>query len=298
MAFDLKEIARKVREAGRAMGPEGFASMAIYTPFHEKEPYKNVRLERDLSYGPDERNRLDVFSAPDARQGDDRDVLMFVHGGGFTGGSKNTPGSPYNDNVPLWAMRSGLVGVNMTYRLAPQHKWPSGIEDIAGAVDWVRKNIRARGGNPERVFVHGVSAGASHVGMYVSHSHVVGGPPIAGAILQSGCYDFTHDGLGSPPGENQAAYLGTDQSKLAERAALNGLVETKTACLYALTEMDPGTFQGYTLRLIKAYAARRGQWPSFVYLRGHNHFTGTIALNTADDYFGQQILAFMDSTKD
>ncbi len=132
MAFDLREIARKVRAAGRAMGPEGFATMALYTHFHEKEPYKNVKLERDLSYGPDERNRLDVFSAPDAKPNDNRDVIIFVHGGGFVQGDRHTPGSPYNDNVPLWAMRNGLVGVNMTYRLAPKHQWPSGIEDIAG----------------------------------------------------------------------------------------------------------------------------------------------------------------------
>ena len=297
MAFDLREIARKVRAAGRAMGPEGFASMALYTAFHEKEPYKGVKLERDLSYGPDERNLLDVFTAPDATPNDNRDVLLFVHGGGFIGGNKNTPGSPYNDNVPLWAMRQGLVGVNMTYRYAPQHKWPSGIEDIAGAVDWVKRNIKARGGNPERVFVHGVSAGASHLGMYVAHSHVVGGPPIAGAILQSGCYDFTREGLGGEPGENQAAYLGTDQAKLAERSALSGLVATKTPCLYALTEMDPGNFQGFTLRVLKAYLERHGQLPDFVYLRGHNHFTGTIALNSPDDYFGRQILAFMENTK-
>ena len=55
-----------------------------------------------------------------------RPVLVFVHGGGFTGGNKSTPGSPFYDNVPLWAARNGLVGVNITYRLAPQHPWPAG----------------------------------------------------------------------------------------------------------------------------------------------------------------------------
>ena len=298
MAFDLKEIARKVRAAGRAMGPEGFASMAIYTPLHEREPYKNVKVERDFSYGPDERNRLDVFSAPDANPADNRDVIIFVHGGGFVQGDKHTPGSPYNDNVPLWAMRNGLVGVNMTYRLAPKHQWPSGIEDIAGAVDWTRKNIKARGGNPERIFIYGVSAGAMHVGMYVSHSHLVGGPPIAGAILESGIYDFSREATGIEPNERQAAYFGTmDNEKLKERASIKGLVETKTPCLYVLCEYDPPMFEAAHLLLMWEYQKKHGQWPNIVRLMGHNHFTGTIALNTPDDYLGRQILTFMENTK-
>ena len=298
MAFDIREIARKVRAAGRAMGPEGFQSMSLYTPFHEKEPYKNVKLERDLKYGPDERNRLDVFSAPNAAPGDNRDVIIFVHGGGFVQGDKHTPGSPYNDNVPLWAMRNDLVGVNMTYRLAPQHKWPSGIEDIAGAVDWVKKNIRARGGNPDRVFIYGVSAGAMHVGMYVSHSHVVGGPPIAGAILESGVYDFSREATGIEPNERQAAYFGTmDNAKLKEMASIKGLVETKTPCLYVLCEYDPPLFEAAHSLLIDAYMKTHGCWPNIVRLMGHNHFTGTIALNTPDDYLGRQILTFIENTK-
>ena len=298
MGPDIQAIARKVRAAGRVMGPEAFATMGLYTEFHEKEPYKGVKLERDFQYGPDERNRLDVFSAPDAKPTDQRDVLIFVHGGGFVQGDKRTPGSPYNDNVPLWAMRNGLVGVNMTYRLAPKHQWPSGIEDIAGAVDWTRKNIRARGGNPDRIFVYGVSAGAMHVGMYISHSHLVGGPPIAGAVLESGIYDFTTKATGIAQNERQTSYMGTtDQTVLAERASLKALVETKLPVLYVITECDPPMFEAAHLLLMWEYQKKHGHWPDIVRLMGHNHFTGTPSLNTPDDYLGRQILGFIDGTK-
>jgi triacylglycerol lipase len=48
-------------------------------------------------------------------------VLIFVHGGAFVGGNKRTtPTSPFYDNVMLWAVNNGFIGVNATYRLAPQ----------------------------------------------------------------------------------------------------------------------------------------------------------------------------------
>ena len=52
----------------------------------------------------------------------------------FVAGDKSAPGTPYHDNVALWAARSGMVGVTMNYRLAPEHRWPSGAEDV-GADD-------------------------------------------------------------------------------------------------------------------------------------------------------------------
>ena len=293
MTFDYETLTRKVRAVGKTVGPDGIASMGLYAEFHAKEPYKDVKLERDIFYGPDERNRLDVFSAEHSGSRDERDVLIFLHGGGFALGDKRLPGTPYNDNVALWAMAHGLVGINMTYRLTPKHKWPSGIEDIAAAVDWTRKNIKSRGGDPDRIFLFGVSAGAMHVGMYLSHSHLVAGPPIAGAVLESGIYDLTKEKLGNVVGEPVASYMGTDQVKLAERSSLDALVNTKTPILYVISEFDPPFIEQSNLLLMNDFSKRHGYWPNIVRLMGHNHFTGHASLNTPDDYFGRQILAFI-----
>ncbi len=131
------EIAEKIAAIGRVIDP--IKTGAIYVPLHEREPYAGVTVARDIQYGPADRNRLDVFTADGASGA--RPVLIFVHGGGFTGGNKSTPGSPFYDNVPLWAARNGLVGVNITYRLAPQAPWPAGAEDIGLAVRWTIDNI-------------------------------------------------------------------------------------------------------------------------------------------------------------
>jgi acetyl esterase/lipase len=294
MAFDLLAVTKKIRAVGHAADMSKIPElMGLYTEFHEKEPYQGVRVERDIAYGPDPRNRLDVFSDETAA-GEARDVLVFIHGGGFVGGDKKVPGSPYHDNVALFAVRGGMVGVNMTYRLAPQHKWPSVIEDIAGAIEWVRKNVRAHGGNPERIFLFAASAGAVHAASYVTHSHLVGGAPIAGAILQSGIYDYTKAVSGQDINERAGSYLGTDQKELAERSSLKGLVETKTPVLYVLTEFDLPGFDAAHLLLIEHYAKANGRWPRFMMLMGHNHFTATPSLNTPDRQLGDQIVAFVD----
>jgi triacylglycerol lipase len=71
--------------------------------------------------------------------------------------------------------RNGMVGVNMTYRLAPQAKWPAAQEDIGSAIAWIKANAAAQGGDPNRIYLMGHSAGASHVANYMSHSQFRGG---------------------------------------------------------------------------------------------------------------------------
>jgi acetyl esterase/lipase len=145
------DIAAKLQNIGRVVDPPRTA--ALYASLQEKEPYRGVRIERDIKYGPADRNLLDVFM-PEAGSSF-RPVLMYVHGGGFVAGNKHPPGSPFYDNIMLWAVRNGFVGVNVTYRLAPQAAWPAGVEDLAAAVQWVSQNITERGGDPVRVFLMG-----------------------------------------------------------------------------------------------------------------------------------------------
>jgi len=108
----------------------------LYTPLHPKEPYAWLTVTRDLKYGPHERNVLDVFTTPPAagKPVVAKPVIVFVHGGGFARGAKRTEGTPFYDNIGLWAVGADFVGVTLNYRLAPHSTWPSGIEDLTAAV--------------------------------------------------------------------------------------------------------------------------------------------------------------------
>ena len=142
-------------------------------------------------------------------------------------GNRRNPPAPFYDNIMLWAVKNGFVGVNTTYRLAPASPWPAGAEDLASVVQWVSEKIAERGGDPARIYLMGQSAGAVHVAGYVSHPefHKVKGGGLAGAIMISGIYDLT----GSPLGDPEIAYFGSDPSRYAERSSLKGLVDEQDA---------------------------------------------------------------------
>ena len=143
------EIEWKLAELGAVINPPETAK--LYAPLQETEPYQGIKVTRDLKYGTDERHALDVF-APEQASAAPRAVLIYVHGGAFTAGNKRAPGSPFFDNIMLFAARNGFIGVNMTYRLAPQHQWPAGAEDVAATVRWVRdQHRRARRRSRARV---------------------------------------------------------------------------------------------------------------------------------------------------
>jgi acetyl esterase/lipase len=295
MAFDVLEITRRVAALGDDMSPDVIAaSQALYAPFHELEPYTGARVHRSVSYGPHERHRLDVFEPDPTAQPGSRPVLVFVHGGGFVRGDTRTPGTPYNDNVALWALRHGLLGINMTHRLAPDFPWPAGAEDVAAALAWVRAHATDHGGDPDRVYLMGTSAGAAHAASYVAHPvfHPAEGPGVAGVVLLSGAYDLTTFSAE----ERSMAYYGSDPERYAERSTLAGLLEDRVPSLFVIAELDPPRFADQGLGLINAWVERHGRWPRFLRLLGHNHFTATLHLNTPDDSLGRQLLTFVEAT--
>ena len=282
-----EDLAWKLLELGRVIDPPKTA--ALYAPLQQKEPYSSVKVERDVKYGPAERNLLDIFT-PDASSSA-RPVLVYVHGGGFVAGNKRNPNSPFYDNIMLWAVKNGFVGVNTTYRLAPASPWPAGAEDLAGVVQWVTKEIAARGGDPARIYLMGQSAGAVHVAGYVSHPelHKVKGGGLAGAIMVSGLYDLT----ASPAGDAELAYFGSDPSRYAERSSVKGLVESKIPLLITAAELDPPRFiEQYELVKQATCKGASGCARTFM-LPQHSHMSEVYAINTEDTRLTDQILEFV-----
>jgi acetyl esterase/lipase len=291
MSLDIIEMTARIRALGDQIVPASIEGTAkLYGPHHEREPYQAVTVTRDLPYGADVRHLLDLFEPQAA--GAARPVLMFVHGGGFVAGDKHRPGSPYQDNVALWAVRHGMIGVNMTYRLAPQHPWPAGAMDVGAAVAWVRANIAGHGGDPDRIILMGTSAGAAHAGAYAVNTrfHAEGeNSGLAGLVLLSGLYDM----VTAPGNDLKTAYFGDDEANYAAGSTLAGLTKTQIPLLLVLTEMDPPEFQRQTLVLLEHYLKRNGRLPYFVHMMGHNHLSSTMHLNTADTFLGERILDFM-----
>src|SRR5262245_53800702 len=99
---------------------------------------------------------LDVYR-PERRDGP-LPVVLYIHGGGFRILSKDT-----HWIMALAFARRGHVVFNINYRLAPEHRFPAGLEDSCAALLWVRQHAARYGGDPARRALGGESAGATLV---------------------------------------------------------------------------------------------------------------------------------------
>ena len=286
------EIAAKLAGLGPVINSPETAK--LYGPLHAKEPYAGVKVTRDVKYGPHERHLLDVF-VPETPAAGPRPVLVFVHGGAFVAGNRRSPpGAPFYDNIMLLAALNGAVGVNVTYRLAPQHPWPAGAEDLGAAIRWVGEHVATHGGDPARVFLMGHSAGAAHVAGYVAYrpAHGQRGLGLAGAILVSGVYDLTS----MQPGGPEKAYFGEDAARYAERSSLAGLVAAPIPLMVAYAELDPPVFQQQA-NLLNEALCKVDRCPRLVALAKHSHMSEVYAINTDDTVLSGPLLGFLKAGK-
>ena len=114
---------------------------------------------------------LNIFTPDTAKAGDKLPVLVYIHGGGFTGGC----GHEKHFDGPVWPTQ-GVIGVTLNYRLGPMgfvclpelkeeagFTGNYGLYDQLTAIKWVKDNIAAFGGDPDCITIMGQSAGAMSV---------------------------------------------------------------------------------------------------------------------------------------
>jgi acetyl esterase/lipase len=281
------QIAAELQRLGRVIAPPPTA--ALYAPLHPQTLPDGVRVTRDAFYGADARHRLDVFAAAPAEQ--PRRVLVFVHGGGFVAGDKRMAGQPaFYDNIALWAVRNGLVAVNITYRLAPANPYPAVQEDIAAALSWIARNISIYGGDPRQVFLMGHSAGAIHAALYAANPRFqpTGLAAPRGYIFVSGLYSFGDEA--APP--NERAYFGEDIAQRRERSPAEALVQLRAPIMLAFAELNPERFNTQSEALAKALRDA-GREPVVVPLPGHSHISEILSIGTEDTSLSGTLLEFL-----
>ena len=126
----------------------------IVWPFRLRDD--GVEVVRDVAYDPrhGKRGLLDVYRQ---RGADLRDapVLVQVHGGAWSVGSKDEQGVPLMHHMAA----RGWVCFSVNYRLSPRDPFPAQIIDVKRALAWVKEHAREYGGDPRFVAITGGSAG-------------------------------------------------------------------------------------------------------------------------------------------
>ena len=134
--------------------------IVVFVFANEYAVARSSRRTKDIAYvrsdQPDfnaERHVLDVYT-PKGKSVKARPVVLFIHGGAWDSGSKNL-----YSFIGRRLARQGLVAVVISYRLAPDVEVPAMVNDCGRAVLWTAQHIAEYGGDPNRIFVMGHSAG-------------------------------------------------------------------------------------------------------------------------------------------
>ena len=230
------------------------------------------RLSEVAFLGSERKEKLDLYF-PSGPVRNDRPAVVFIHGGGFTGGDKAEYRSA---SVSADLCRAGYVVVSCNYKLGSKSApgvWPQNISDCRNAVRWVRAHATELGVNPDKVGVAGGSAGG-YLALMVGLSDDKSGPggdsaakfsaKVSAVIDLYGVVNFSKHGKGDVPGvpaSEQNSYLPELQCDAQDPAVLilHGTADTtvdiaqsedmakalraaKTPYEYVVVEGAPHTF--------------------------------------------------------
>jgi acetyl esterase/lipase len=161
-------------------------------------------LASDLSYGEfAESNLLDIWARPDLPLDRCAPVLLQVHGGSWTMGSKRGQAHPLMSHLA----QQGWVCVAINYRLSPRADWPDAVIDVKRAIAWIKEHVASYGGDPGFIAITGGSAGGHLSALAALTPNAPEFQPgfeavdtrVQAAIPLYGAYDFVDaDSLGAP----------------------------------------------------------------------------------------------------
>jgi hypothetical protein len=191
-----ESIVAELRKLGQVVEPGCTAKLMrpmmpkndynTYWPVESDQPntkvklYPGVTLARDVSYGPEGKDLIDVFTGD--KGGASRTVLIYVPGGaGNKLEQQSVEANAFYDNIGRWAAENGMVGVTMQRGGSPGNQG----QNVALMIDWLKTNIAKYKGNPDRMFIWAHSAGNGPLGQYIGRPDLYG-VGVKGAIFMSG----------------------------------------------------------------------------------------------------------------
>jgi triacylglycerol lipase len=261
---------------------------ALYASQPRAYTQGELAVTKDLAYGPHERQHVDIYTRA-RRPAEPVPVIVVFHGGGLIGGNRGA-----TVNVAEYFASIGYVGVNGGYRLAPEAKWPEGARDVAAAVTYLRDHVAEYGGDPNHIFVAGISTGALHAATYVFRPELVPADAAraAGAILVSGPYTFDFDAAG----RGELAYFGEDRARWPGMAVNGNVTRTDIPVLMTTAEWDNARYTKAYAGLFEELVVKHGVTPRYLQSLGHNHSSQLLSLGTADRSVSGIIVDFIERT--
>jgi acetyl esterase/lipase len=265
------------------------------------------QIVRDVSYhrgAASATHQLDLFMP----EGQHWPVLIFVHGGGWTSGDKGlTVGAAdvYGNIGRFYASRGIGVAV-INYRLLPEVGWREQIEDVADAVAWVSSHITEYGGDNQRLFLSGHSAGAQLATRVALDSDPLrrrglSASVICGVVAVSGAGLDLTDRRTYELGEDIAYYEkrfrdgGTDDSWQQAASPVSFTRHSAPPFLIIYAGGEGAGLQRQSYRLREALSGA-GVMSTVTVVPGQSHERIVLTLSRSDKVAGPAILDFVHNT--
>ena len=249
-----------------------------------------TRNERDIAYGTQERQSLDLFLPAD-RNARDLPVLFFLHGGGWSIGYKDWCGfmAPAIVSVPA-------IFVSVGYRLIPSVTFPEPVKDAFAALRWVFDNIGRYGGSSRRIFVGGHSAGAQIAALLTMKDdwrREAGLPenPVRGAFCLSGTYNRRQINPAIAPDHVQK----DPDTAISAESPLALVQHAKTPMHIAWGGDEPERVPRTGVQMVDALKQAGCPVASDVY-PGHGHFSVHLKTGDVNDPWTQTVRRVMSAS--
>jgi acetyl esterase len=182
----LEQMAKANLTPYEAMTPqEARRQMALGSCFLERPPELFAWEDRQIP-GPSDGLRIRIYRPTSAAV---LPVVVFFHGGGWVMGSIES----HDVYCRQLARASGWAVVSVDYRLAPEHKFPAGLEDAFAATRWVAEHAGEIGVDERRIAVAGDSAGGNLAAAVALLARDQGGPPLTFQLLMYPVLDYYFD---------------------------------------------------------------------------------------------------------
>ena len=242
----------------------------------------SLTCRRDIPYGPTRDEVLDVFPAKRAGA----PVVVFIHGGYWRMLSK--------DDVSVFAelfVPRGAAFVAVNYALAPKVTIDEIVRQNRAALAWVYKNAADFGGDPNRVYINGRSAGGHLVGMMLSTAwqaeYALPADLIKGACAVSGLYDLEPVRLSSVN-----AWARLDAEAARRNSPIHHLPDAGCPLVVAYGTRETDEFKRQSE--IYATAWRGKSYPTMVVpMQDHHHFSVMPELCKCDSPLTRAVLEQM-----
>lgn len=259
--------------------PDAFTLLQL--PSMETRP--NVEIAKDIPYtaaAGEPKQKLDIYKPRDAQNAP---VFVFYHGGAWTSGDR----SQYPPLGNRYASE-GIVTVIPSYRLAPKNSFPAQAEDAAAALKWTVENIARHGGDTNRIYVGGHSAGGHLAALLAANpkhlrAHGLSPSVIKGAIGLSGVYDMT---------EGKDNVFGTEPGLRKEASPLFHITEKTPPFLLTYCEWDyyplaPQAKQFHAALKQANIAA------DLIFIPKESHISEMLAVTRDNDLTAKSVIAFI-----